>query len=91
VILLEIPQFIGEILLDVSVTFGIVLRELRHEKKLSQEELSLRAGLQRKYISHLEKADHQPKLETLFKLATALDITPSQLLALVEEKLAMRT
>lgn len=72
--------------LEISVAFGKVLRRLRMEKGMSQETLGELANLQRKYISLLERADYQPKLETVFRLAKALDYQPSNLIALVEEE-----
>jgi transcriptional regulator with XRE-family HTH domain len=53
---------------------------------LSQETVGELANLQRKYISLLERADYQPKLETVFRLAKALGCQPSNLIALVEEE-----
>ena len=73
-----------DISLEISVAFGRVLRRLRLERGLSQETVGELANLQRKYISLLERADYQPKLETVFRLAAALDCSPSDLIALVE-------
>lgn len=72
--------------LEISVAFGRVLRKLRLEKGMSQETVGELANLQRKYISLLEHADYQPKLETVFRLAKALDCKPSNLISLVEEE-----
>ena len=72
--------------MEISVAFGRVLRRLRLERGLSQETVGELANLQRKYISLLERADYQPKLETVFRLAEALGCTPSKLIALVEEE-----
>ena len=72
--------------MEIAVAFGRVLRRLRLEQKFSQEELADNAGLQRKYISLLEKAQYQPKLTTVFSLAVALNCTPSDFIALVDEE-----
>ena len=64
--------------------FGQVLRKLRLETGLTQEELGLAAELQRKYISILELGEQQPSLATVFKLAGALGIRASALIAEVE-------
>jgi transcriptional regulator with XRE-family HTH domain len=68
----------------VAVAFGKVLRKSRKDKSQSQEELGLEAGLQRNYISELERGEKQPTITTLFKLAIALKIKPSKLIELVE-------
>ena len=74
--------------LSVVVAFGKVLRRLRLERGLSQEDLALAAGLQRKYISLLERADYKPKITTVFSLAEALGCRPSELIAQVEAEIA---
>jgi transcriptional regulator with XRE-family HTH domain len=51
--------------------FGTVLRELRENKKLSQEKLAEFCDLDRTYISLLERGLRQPTLTTLFKLSDA--------------------
>ncbi|MHB1058950.1 MAG: helix-turn-helix domain-containing protein, partial [Rhodanobacter sp.] len=65
-----------------------VLRELRLEGRLSQETLALEAGLQRNYISLLERGLNSASLKTLFKLAPILGIPVSRLLERVEIELA---
>jgi transcriptional regulator with XRE-family HTH domain len=71
----------------VASAFGRVLRRLRLEANLSQEELGLEAGLQRNYISSLELGEKHPSITSIFKLASALQIKPSKLIALVEAEL----
>lgn len=68
--------------------FGQVLRELREEKKLSQEKLAEYCDLDRTYISLLERGLRQPTITTVFSLSKALDIQPSTLVQIVEAKLA---
>jgi transcriptional regulator with XRE-family HTH domain len=74
--------------LKVSIAFGKVLRELRLNKGLSQEQLGFEADLRRTYVSILELGQQQPSLTTLLKLAKALNIKASQLMALLEEKMS---
>lgn len=66
--------------------FGAVLREARLAAGLTQEELSFRAGLDRAYISQLENDHKSPTLDTLFRLADALGVRASVLIARVEER-----
>ena len=74
--------------MELSKAFGQVLRELRREANLTQEELGLEADLKRTFISLLELGQQQPTLQTIFKLSTALDIKASDLLKYVEEKVS---
>lgn len=64
--------------------FGKVLREQRELKKLSQEKLAELSDLDRTYISLLERGLRQPTISTLFKIADALDVPPSELVKKVE-------
>ena len=70
-----------------EVAFGEVLRELRQARQLSQEALALEAGLQRNYISLLERGKNSASLKTLFKLSAVLGQPVSQMMGNVEARL----
>jgi len=55
------------------------LRALREEKKLSQGDIEKRTGLLRCYLSRVENGHTVPALETLEKLARALEVPLYQL------------
>lgn len=73
--------------MNLSEAFGVVLRELRIEAGLTQEQLGFEAGIRRTFVSVLELGQQQPTLTTIFKLAAALGITPAALIELVESRL----
>lgn len=56
------------------------LRRQRQRKGLSQEALGHRADLHPTEISRLERAQREPRLSTIVRLARALGIRPSELL-----------
>jgi len=56
---------------------------------MSQEALGTAADLQRKSISWFELGQKQPTITTMFRLARALQIQPSQLIKLVEVELEL--
>ena len=58
---------------------GDRLRQLREEKKFSQGDIEKRTGLLRCYISRVENGHTVPAIETLEKLARALEIPMYQL------------
>src|SRR3989475_12105657 len=58
---------------------GDRLRVLREEKKLSQGDVEKRTGLLRCYISRVENGHTVPAIETLEKLARALEVPLYQL------------
>jgi len=74
--------------LSAAIAFGTVLRKLRVEANLTQEQLGFEADLRRTYISILELGEQQPSLTTIIKLAAALKCTASELIAQVEAILA---
>ena len=58
---------------------GDRLREMREEQKLSQGDIEKRTGLLRCYISRVENGHTVPAIETLEKLARALEVPLYQL------------
>ena len=58
---------------------GQRIRIIRKEKNLSQQNLSEKAGVGIDYISNLETKGSNIKIDTLEKIITALNITPSEL------------
>ena len=65
---------------DVRMRFGRRLRELRTERKLSQEALSFEADLDRSYIGQVERGECNISIENIAKLARALKVKLSDLL-----------
>lgn len=74
-------------IIPVEVAFGRVLRAKRKEGGLSQEALALEAGIDRNFVSLMERGLNQPSLTTIFKLARALKLEPVQLLKDVQGSL----
>ena len=72
---------------SIEGTFGGILRALRLGRGMSQEELAHVSGYHRNYIGILERGEKSPSLRTLFNLAGALTISPSDILKRVERSL----
>jgi transcriptional regulator with XRE-family HTH domain len=66
--------------MNPSERFGENLLRIRQARKLSQENLADRAAIHRTQISLLEGGRRQPLLETLVRLAGALDVPVDALL-----------
>lgn len=64
--------------------FPGVLRKVRIENGLSQEELADLAGLHRTYISQIERGLKSPSLRSLEQIANGLGVTLSELLRRLE-------
>jgi DNA-binding XRE family transcriptional regulator len=71
----------------VAVAFGEVLKALRKETKMTQEQLGLEASVQRKHISQLELGTKAPSLATALRIAKALNIEPGRMVSLVAAKI----
>lgn len=69
------------------VVFGRAVRRARRDRDMSQEALGDAAGLAAKHVSEIERANRDPRLTTILKLAHALDLRPGELLALFDEQL----
>lgn len=70
----------------IEKVFGEVLREFRLTKQFTQSELAEKSSLDRTFISLLERGARQPTISTLFKLATALDISTVSIIQEVERR-----
>ena len=57
------------------------VRRLREARDWSQEKLAQKAGLAMRYVSGIERAEENPTISTLAKLAKALGVSASALLS----------
>jgi transcriptional regulator with XRE-family HTH domain len=64
---------------------GAVIRSLRAEASLSQEELAARCGLHRTYIGSIERGEKTITIETAQKLSRAFGVTLTQLFERLEK------
>ena len=69
---------------------GQVIRGRRKELDLSQEEIGFRAEIDRTYLTGLEAGTRNPTLDTILRVAKALDAKPSRLLAEAEASMARK-
>lgn len=60
--------------LSMDKTIGDNIKQFRKDKGLSQKELGKKIGLSQQMIAQYESNKREPKLQTLIKIATALDI-----------------
>ena len=68
--------------MDVVQLLGSNVRHYRKLKGLTQERLALDAGMERGYVSDLERGTRNPSVRALGRLADALGVEPAALLAL---------
>ena len=56
---------------------GVALKERRLELGLTQEDVAGAAEIDRPFVTLIESARKQPTISVLWKLAAAIDLTPS--------------
>lgn len=70
-----------------AVTVGKVISDMRKEKGMSQEVLSGLADIGRTHLSAIERGERKPTLETLYRIACAMDIKMSDIVKRIEENI----
>ncbi|MFC6446138.1 helix-turn-helix domain-containing protein [Shinella zoogloeoides] len=66
--------------MDLKEIMATNLRRIRHDKKLTQEELADRAGLSMRYIGAIERGAVSASVTVLGQIADALGVEPGELL-----------
>lgn len=69
-----------------QINIGSVIHRLRIQRGMTQEMLSGFAGIARTHLSMIENGSKLPNLDTLWRIALALDMRPSELVAAIEEE-----
>ncbi len=75
--------------MDFAQTFGIVLKKHRKKAGFTQEKLAEICGIERTFISMLERAERRPSLAMTFELANALKVKPSLFVREMESLLSI--
>ncbi len=71
---------------DYRVT-GQIIGRLRVQREMSQEALSGLAGIARSHLAMIENGRKRANVETLWRLAAALDMRMSELMRMVEDEM----
>ncbi len=71
--------------MTIEKQLGMRIRFLRKQRNLSIEDLALEAGVNKNYLSDLERGERNPSLKILSKIAVALKISISELTKAIEE------
>lgn len=67
--------------MDMRRLVGSNFARLRKEKGFTQERFAEQSGFTQQYVSDLERGHRNPTVVTLFHLASALGVTPADLVA----------
>ncbi len=74
-----------------AVIVGKVIQRCREQRGLSQEIVSGFADIGRTHLSAIERGQRKPTLDTFFKIAEALHISPSVLMQQIEDEIKKKT
>lgn len=66
----------------VRTALGRKVRDLRRSLELTQADLASKAGLRRASVIEMERGVANPTLDTIVRIAVALEVEPSELLVL---------
>jgi len=66
---------------EVQLKFGEKIRKERLKLGISQEKLGFETGLDRTYISGIERGERNPSLKNIKKLAKALKVSLEELMS----------
>ena len=72
-----------------ALLVGQAISKVRQEKGVTQEILSGLANIGRTHLSAIERGERKPTLETLWRIALALDMRPSELVCRIEKMAGM--
>ena len=65
--------------MNLKILIGKNVKYYRYKEKLTQEKLAEKIKSSVNYIGRLERGQHNPSVEKLEKIATALNIEPDEL------------
>ncbi|PKL37881.1 MAG: transcriptional regulator [Candidatus Riflebacteria bacterium HGW-Riflebacteria-1] len=85
----ERKEFKEELRIQAQTMFGQIIAELRRNADLTQEDLAYSCGIDRSFMSKLERGETSVSLITLLRLAKGLETQPSAILQLLEQKIEL--
>ncbi len=64
---------------DLKEAISLNIKKYRKAKGISQEKLALLAGMDRSYMSEIERCLANPSIEAILRISNALEINPEEL------------
>lgn len=75
------PESPNKTLEEVKADIAVNLKNIRKSQNIAQEKLALEAGVDRTFVSKIERGIGNPSLEVLLRLANRLGVSVADLLA----------
>lgn len=76
--------------MHMALYFGIQVKRMRTDKQITQAQLAQQAHLDRTYISMLERGLRIPNLETVIRIAHALNVTAAEIVCGIENTMSIQ-
>lgn len=73
--------------MNIDLAIAKILKKIRENKGISQEQLAFKANLHRTYISQLERGLKSITVKTLFKITESLEVEIDDFIKLVADEL----
>lgn len=70
---------------EILIRFGRVIRQIRIEKRISQEEFADMCGMHRSYMSDVELGKRNISLENIERISRAFNMTIAQIFLMIED------
>lgn len=71
---------------NIVKSFGEAVQEIRVERDLSQDELASRIGMQRTYISDVERGVRNTSISNAKRIAKALNVSLAKIIEMAESE-----
>lgn len=71
--------------MDIALLISKTIKKLRLEKKLTQDDLAYLSGLDKTYISLIERGKRNPTVLSLYAICRSLEISLSEFFTIIEE------
>jgi transcriptional regulator with XRE-family HTH domain len=65
---------------DLKEAISLNIKKCRKAKGISQEKLALVSGIDRSYMSEIERCLANPSIEALLRISNALEVSPEDLI-----------
>ncbi|WP_238897748.1 helix-turn-helix domain-containing protein [Achromobacter xylosoxidans] len=72
---------------EPALAFGKAVRSARLEKEIAQDVLAVMAGIERSHLGKIERGGHMPNLALILRIARALNVSATELMAATERNL----
>jgi transcriptional regulator with XRE-family HTH domain len=71
---------------DLKEAISSNIKKCRKAKGISQEKLALISGIDRSYMSEIERCLANPSIEALLRISNALEVSPEDLIRTVKKR-----